>query len=863
MSFSRLVAPALILALLVPGSRALAQTVSVGTRTPTDGLLLPPASAATVEGAASGVINPAGIGLMRGLQFEYWYNHEVLGPDGPYGLDPHGIFGNGFYLAGTLFDVLGLGLSFEALNPAGSASYRKTHFTVAVSPTRAFSTAFAFNLFGSSDPSISSLTSWDWGMTIRPVKYLSLAASIRDFDAPQYYGLGTPGVGIALPRQYDFAMALRPLWQWLTLAADYQFLGEQNVPGQGLGPSQGRLGLTLDANIVPAGIDLTFGAGFALGTYPIGFNEAVSRTYLQLMLTFITEHVQASLAYVSYEAGQPFTLGSWNAGLRATMESWPRRHMIEAAIVYIDVDEELNPHSSPFAMFVSENRIDPFENLVAGLADASRDPTINGVALRVNDLDIGLARVEELRDAIVKLRTRGKVVAVLLGSGGDSEYYLASAADRIYAVPQSDYLMKGFSVEGFYLAEGLSKIGVRFDWVRAGIYKTAPEPLVRTGPSPEQIEVTRSILEDRMERYIRAVTDARGITREAFLRILGRGISTADQMRADRLVDATVYPDQFKDQVGIWLDRPAVFVQDYLHADRHQHEWGTLPQIAVVNISGTITGGESQQGPFVLVRTAGATTVTRALKSAGDSSGVGAVIVRIDSGGGDGSASELIWRGIDELRRKKPVIVSMGSAAASGGYYIAVAGDEVIADPSTITGSIGVFAIKPDLSGLLGKIGVHTSVDQLTPDADITSIFHGWTDPQKASMQAYVDAFYQTFLTRVANGRRMTVANVQGLAQGRVWTGAQAKDRGLIDGLGSLADAIDRAKARARIPPTQQVQLVNYGGNGTRMWQVGGAPGAADQAVQKLVSASHIGPILVLEPDRALTLSDLQIVGSH
>jgi protease-4 len=850
------------LACLAPGPRALAQTVSVGTRMPTDGLVLPPTSAATVDGPASGVINPAGVGLMRGLQFEYWYNHEVIGADGPYLLNPGGIYGNGFYLAGTLFDVLGLGISLEAMNPANSASYRKWHFTFAASPNRAFSTAFAFNAFGSSDPAIGSLTSWDWGATLRPVKYLSVAASVRGFDGPRYYGLGTPGVGLALPPQFDFAMALRPMIQWLTLSADYQFIGTQNVVDQGLGPSQGRLGLTAQAEIAPAGLGISLGAGFPVGTYQINDKQAVSRTFVQLALTFSTEHAAASVGFVPYETSQPFKLGSWDVGLRLSKESWPRRHMLEAQLLLVNVDEELHPPESPFALLVSENQPDPFENLVEGLADASRDEALNGVVLRVGELDIGLARVEELREAIVDLRARGKVVAVILTGGGDPEYYLASAADRIYAFPQSDYLLKGFSVESFFLAEGLAKIGVRFDVARAGIYKNAPDILVRSDASQEQKEVTRSLLEDRMERYLRAVIEARGVSREDFLRTLGRGVSTPQQLRGERLIDGIVYPDQVQDQIGVWIDRPVTFITDYLHADRHQHEWGILPAIAVVNVFGTIVEGESQQGPLALVRTAGATTVARALEEAGDNGTVAAVVVRVDSGGGDGAASELIWRAIDQLKKKKPVIVSMGNAAASGGYYLAVAGDEIVADPSTLTGSIGVFALKPDLSGLLGKLHVHTDLDQLTPSADITSVFRGWTEPQRVAIQAYVDAFYGTFLERVSAGRHMPLKSVETIAQGRVWTGAQAQQLGLVDSTGSLAKAIERAKARAHVPSAQRVQLIAYGGGGMRLLQLGGSPGAADQAVQKLVATSHIGPILVLDADRPLALSEIQIVGS-
>jgi protease-4 len=819
---------------------ARAQTFSIGQRTVTEGLVLPPESAATVEDAASGTLNPAGLGMMRGLQLEYFHERETPGA---------GIVGDGLYGAVTLFDVLAAGLSLEWVRPGdGLAAFHKTHWALALSPDRTFSLGVAYNLFGSSDPILNSLTSWDAGLTWRPWKFLSLAASARDFDNP-----ALAATTAHAPRRFDGAVALRPFGSHFTLAGDYLFLTDGAAPSQN-GPGNGRVGIT--AQLELAGFGVSLGTGI-----PVGRNQM---TFGELGLSIATEHVAAIGAWSpALQGGSPLGTQALDVGFRISKESFRSIAPPLARVLRVDLAEALSSKSGALAVFSTSNQ-DPYEELLFALARATNDDGVRGVVFRVGDLgDLALGRIEELRGAIAALRGRGKLTVALLTGGADGTYYLAAACDRVFALPQTDYPLRGFASSSLYFAEGLEKIGVHVDVVRVGPYKSAPDALTRTGPSPEQLEVTHALLADATERYLAAVTQGRGVTAGAFQAVLARGLSTADELKAAGLIDEVVYPDQLHGKLQAQLRRPVIFEDVDLDPDEHQVTWSKLPQIAVVNVFGLITGGESQTGPFSFARTAGADSIVRALNAAGDSAEVAAVVVRVDSGGGDGAASELIWRAIQELRRRKPVVVSFGDVAASGGYYLAVAGDEVLAEPSTITGSIGVFALKPDLSGLLGKLGIHAHQDALTPNADLFSLAAPWSDSERAVVQSYIDAFYATFIARVAEGRRLSPAAVEAVGRGHVWSGRQAKDRGLIDGFGSFEDAVERAKARADLRPDQEINLVTFGSTkqllnvSALLGTEATAPNQMSELMRTLVDAAGAAPILVLDSGHPLALPEL------
>jgi protease-4 len=280
-------------------------------------------------------------------------------------------------------------------------------------------------------------------------------------------------------------------------------------------------------------------------------------------------------------------------------------------------------------------------------------------------------------------------------------------------------------------------------------------------------------------------------------------------------VDALVYPDQLEGEVRklpgvgtaflrkVSLDRPSV----------RDDRWGTRPRIGVVRVEGDIARGEGGSSPFGGITIAGSDSVARRIRALADDPEVRAIVVRIDSPGGDGTASDLIWRELVRAREEKhkPVVASMGDVAASGGYYVAVAADQIYAEPSTITGSIGVFIGKFDLHSLYGGLGLTLVTNKRGESADLFSTARPLSDAERQMMQGWVQAFYEQFVDRVAKGRRMSPSQVDALGRGRVWTGAQALERGLVDRMGGLRDALRDAKARAGFAPDDEVALDDPG----------------------------------------------------
>jgi protease-4 len=834
----------LLLASLAVGPAAFAQTISVGGRSPTDGLLLPPSSAATVEDAASGSINPAGVGLVRGLQLEYFHDREQEGPS---------IVGDGAYLAATFFDVVSAGVSLEWIRPTNGYSwwnYRKTHWTLAWSPDPSFSLGLALNVFSSNSPTglccLNGVTSWDAGLILRPWSWLSLGASVRDFDTPTF-------AGVTQPRKYDFAIGIRPYKDWATFAVDYLFFGENEIDSLAQGPTNGRLALTAQLKLF-RGLGLLLGGSLPLNQNT-GYAFVPSSPTVELGVALDTEHLGLVGAVASPGNNVSASGGDLILGARMSLEAFPSLPNPLARVAVVDVDDILEGSKSGILGVLFPSHVDPYEKLVQELNELGSDPGLAGVALRLGSLGLGLGRIEGLRDVIHRLRAHGKKVAVLMSGGGDLDYYLAAAADRVYGLTQADYLFKGLSASSFFAGEGLQKLGVHIDVVRVGPYKDAPDILTRDSPSEAQEEVTKSLLDSAMQHYVQGVSTDRNIRPADFLKTLDRGLTSAEQGRSEGLFDGVMYPDEIGKQLRELFGRPVFLEANYLGRPAHEPRWGSTAKIALVNVFGLINGGQSSSG---LVRTSGSATVSDALHEAAEDSSVRAIVVRVDSGGGDVEASELIWRAIKQAKRHKPVVVSFGDVAASGGYYIAVAGDEILAEPSTITGSIGVFALKPDFSELLGKIGVHTFIDKNTANADLFNLTRRWSDRQFALMQKEIDSSYDTFLDRVGEGRGLSKAAVDGIARGRVWDGAQALERHLVDGLGSLTDAVEHAKARAHVDAAEPIDLVVFGGSKAFM-DLGGTEAQAQSLNRLLAWVPGLAPMLVLDPARPLAMPEVEV----
>jgi protease-4 len=325
--------------------------------------------------------------------------------------------------------------------------------------------------------------------------------------------------------------------------------------------------------------------------------------------------------------------------------------------------------------------------------------------------------------------------------------------------------------------------------------------------------MTGALLDDLYGRLVADVAQGRRLEPTEVKGLVDRGVFSAAEAREARLVDELLWPDELEGWARKATGRSLDLSNGYDPAPgRQARTWGRRPVIAVIGLEGAISPGRSRREPLGLGGLSGAESVVDQLEQAARSGEVKAIVLRIDSPGGDAVASDLIWRAVKKARERKPVIASLGDLAASGGYLAAVGAERIVAEPSTLTGSIGVFALKPDLSGLLQKLSIHRDVQTRGRNADIASPARPWTAEERALVEKQVDSVYGIFLDRVVEGRALPRAEVEQVAGGRVWSGRQALDRKLVDQLGGLADAVAVARERAGLGPDAVVEVRRMGG---------------------------------------------------
>ena len=455
-------------------------------------------------------------------------------------------------------------------------------------------------------------------------------------------------------------------------------------------------------------------------------------------------------------------------------------------------------------------------SFVESLRLAKRDPRITGVLLMPSALESPFwGKVQELRDAVLDFRKSGKVVVAFLEFGGDREYYLASAADKVYLLPTSALDLTGVASYEVFLRGTLDKLGVYPDFLQIGDYKTAVNQLTQKSFTPAHREMTESLNGDMYEQLVRGIASARRKTEAETRQLLDQGPFAPEDAVKYGLVDGLAYEDQLDDRIpqlrqGGEMRR--VDGGDYQRVTARSLGVRPSSRIAVLYASGVIASGKSGYDPGNGMVVGSDTFVEQVRRLRQDES-IKAIVLRVDSPGGSSVASDVMWRELMITRDQKPsrpLITSMSDLAASGGYYISVPGQAIVAQPGTLTGSIGIFAGKMVLNGTLDKVGVTTETVKSGKNSDIYSPFARFSPDQRTKVGQYMDGFYKNFVAKVAEGRHLTPERVDAVAQGRVWTGAQAKERGLVDALGGLDTAIAIAKQRAHIPADEDVDLVVY-----------------------------------------------------
>jgi len=449
----------------------------------------------------------------------------------------------------------------------------------------------------------------------------------------------------------------------------------------------------------------------------------------------------------------------------------------------------------------------------SALEKAAADTRIKAVVLQPEGLSAGWAKLQELRLDIDKFKKSGKPVYAYLRQPGTREYYVACAADRIYMGQSEPVMVKGLRAEMMYFKKTLDKIGVSMEIEHAGKYKDFGDMFTRSDMSPETREVMNGLVDDLYSGLVAGIASGRRKTPDEVRAIIDQGPFTAPQALKAGLVDALRFEDQMWGELKERLktEPSHVSMDKYSRVTAESLGLGGRSHIAVVIGEGDILRGNPGDDG------AGENNLTsygfnKLLRRVENDSMVKGVVVRIDSPGGEVTASDEIWRQMNLLSKKKPVVISMSDAAASGGYFMAMTGDPIVAYPATLTGSIGVVFGKPNLHGLYDKLGITKEAIQRGKNAGIDSDYTPLSPEERAKLKEGIDESYRDFVTKVADARHRQFDQIEPLAQGRVWLGSQARSRGLVDEIGGLDKAIEMVKQKAKIPAGERVSLMIYPG---------------------------------------------------
>ena len=465
--------------------------------------------------------------------------------------------------------------------------------------------------------------------------------------------------------------------------------------------------------------------------------------------------------------------------------------------------------------------------IIERLDKAAADQRVKGVVLSIESPDLGRARADEVRAAIARLRKAGKPVAAHLVGSAPVHYMVALACDTITMPPAATLEITGVRTEVMFFKDLFDQLGLKAEILQVGEFKGAGEPLTRSSMSPQLREQYESFVGDLFEQLVERVAAERRLAPERVRELIDTGVFTPDAAREAGLIDAVGYEDEVAAAVAkkIELAEPKI-VRDYAErkmdndfsglgglvklvemfsGQKQTAASGKGKQIAIVHVTGEIAEGKGRDD-LLAGAAAGSDTVIKAIREAAKDDQVAAIVLRIDSPGGSALASDLIWR--EAERTKKPVVASLSDTAASGGYYIAVAADKIVAAPGTLTGSIGVVGGKVAVGGALERYGVHTDVVSKGKNAGWLSMQSPFTAAEREVFLGTMKDVYRLFTSKVAAGRKLDMEKIEKLAEGRVFTGRMAKEAGLVDRLGTLDDAIDEAKALAGLDTDEEIERV-------------------------------------------------------
>jgi len=466
--------------------------------------------------------------------------------------------------------------------------------------------------------------------------------------------------------------------------------------------------------------------------------------------------------------------------------------------------------TDPFADFIGSSDSDILEmhEIINAIENAKTDDNIKGISINTLYVNAGISQTQTIRNKLLEFKEGGKFVIAYADFFTQKNYYLSSVADSMFVNPVGGTDFRGLSSEKLYFKDFQDKYGVKMEIIRHGKYKSAVEPFLTNKMSDANREQTSSFLNSIWSEMVSDIGESRNKSGEEINQIADELLVRTPELAVKNdMIDGQLYFDEYEDKlkvlVGLDSDEKlnTVTLSDYILSGKGRVRSSASNRIAVLYAQGNIMYGEGDQTYI------GQGKVIEALKKIRKDNRIKAVVLRINSPGGSALASDLIWRELELTKKEKPLVVSMGNLAASGGYYIACNADSIVAEPTTITGSIGVFGMIPNITKLAENIGINAEQVGTNRQSVSYSPFEPMSDDFYKVTKEGIEDVYATFVDRVAEGRGMTTAQVDSIAQGRVWTGVEALDNGLVDKLGSLEDAIEMA---AELADIETYRTTNY-----------------------------------------------------
>ncbi|MFH1130015.1 MAG: signal peptide peptidase SppA [Pseudomonadota bacterium] len=773
----------LLFLFLVVTNEGLAQNYNapqkpLGGEPPTAGVKLNAPAITGNEDASETEVNPGALGMLN--SWSLFLHHSELSRGGRVqGAGDAILFASPF----PWFKPLVFGLGFQWLRPPLAIGYEnsvKLSFATGLRLSSSVSLGLGIHSFVCDhDQALSGLTTLDVGLLLRPFEWLATGLAIRNLTTPVYDGL-------PLQRIYDLELTLRPLltrrlemglglrigerrgdtdphFRLITEPlSGFRFFGQLEILRRDFYRTD-----PLRAND-PAMTDVraTFGVEFNLEQVSLAVSTVLGRK----MPLASNDHPLAndSAAGVFQGAGVTLKIRGENFSPLTTF----RKRMVS-----ISLKEKISQHR--------------MINIIGWFRKIEQRDDVSGVLIKIDGFNAGWAQTQELRSWLQRLRRAGKKSYAYVTSPSAQEYYLAAAADQILLDPAGGIAMKGMASRNLYFQGLFEKVGVNSQFIRIGDFKSAPEVFTRKGPSPAAQKVSESLLSDLYSQLIGDLALDRKIPVSAMQETVEQGPFIPPIALSKGLVDELVEPGDLEDKISELsnskLSDPRILV-------RSPSRWPVGPTIAVIIVEGEIVRGESYVVPLLKQHMVGDETIVSALTTARLDSNVKAVVLRINSPGGSAIAADRIWREVRRTNKTKPIVVSFADVAASGGYFAGCAGKRIFAKPATITGSIGIYTGKFDLSGLMSKLGLTSYTFKKGKRADMQAYDRPYTDEELKFILSRLQYYYRQFLRAVGDGRKMTMDEVHRLAQGRVWTGYQARVRNLVDAYGGLTDAIEYAK---------------------------------------------------------------------